>query len=115
MARITGLVFIVPVTDLDRSVAFYKQAFGMEEVFRNEQIAFVGGAGSDSSMGLLLDPENAGKGPQNVGLHVDHAIDHNEAVRDVEAAGGLIVERGEHGPGIPFATFSDPDGNVLEI
>ena len=58
---------------------------------------------------------NAGNGPQNVGFHVDHAVDHDNAIRDVEAAGGRILERGEHAPGVPFARFADPDGNVLEI
>jgi predicted enzyme related to lactoylglutathione lyase len=115
VARITGLVFIVPVRDLDRAVAFYHAAFGMEEVFRADVIAFVGNPGSDSSLGLLLDPEHAGAGPQNVGLHVDHAIDHEIAVRDVEAAGGRVVQRGEHAPGVPFARIADVDGNIIEI
>jgi catechol 2,3-dioxygenase-like lactoylglutathione lyase family enzyme len=115
MARITGLVYIVPVRDLDRAARFYGDAFGMEVVFRTEQIAFVGNPVSDSSLGLLLDPEHAGEGPQNVGLHVDHAVDLNVAAADVEAAGGRIVERGEHAPGVPFARVADPDGNVLEM
>ena len=115
MARITGLGYIVPVRDLDAAITFYSSAFALEPVFRNDQIAFVSNPESDSALGLLLDPEHAGSGPQNVGLHVNHAIDHNVAVADVEAAGGRIVERGEHGPGIPFARFADPDGNVLEI
>ena len=115
MARITGLTFIMPVRDLDRAVAFYTKAFELKEVFRNEGIVFVGADGSDSAMGLVLDPENAGKGPQNVGPHVDHALSPDEAVRDVEAAGGKILERGEHAPGVPFARIADPDGNELWI
>jgi predicted enzyme related to lactoylglutathione lyase len=115
MARITGLIYIVPVRDLDRAAKFYADAFGMEVQFRNDAIAFVGNPGSDSAIGLLLDPEHAGGGPQNVGLHVDHAIDLNAAVADVEAAGGTIVERGEHAPGVPFARFADVDGNLLEM
>ena len=45
--------------------------------------------------GLLLDPEHTGSGPQNVSLHVDHAVAADDAVRDVEGAGGTIAERGE--------------------
>jgi catechol 2,3-dioxygenase-like lactoylglutathione lyase family enzyme len=115
MARITGLLYIVPVRDLDRAARFYQDAFGMEVVFRGERIVFVGNSGNESSLGLLLDPEHAGEGPRNVGLHVDHAVDLNVAVADVEAAGGRIVERGEHAAGVPFARFADPDGNVLEM
>jgi predicted enzyme related to lactoylglutathione lyase len=113
MARITALTFIVPVRDLDRAAAFYRDAFHLEEVFRNDQIAFVGLPGTDSALGLLLDPESAGSGPRTVGFHVDHAVPPDEVVRDVEAAGGKIVERGEHAPGVPYARITDVDGNEL--
>ena len=115
MARITSLLFILPVRDLDRASAFYRQAFELEEVFRNDGIVFVGIPGGETSFGLLLDPGNAGAGPQNVGLHVDHALDREEVLRAIEGAGGRIVERGEHGPDVPFARIADPDGNVLEV
>jgi hypothetical protein len=50
-----------------------------------------------------------------VGLHLDHAFDRGQALRDVEAAGGRIIETGEHAPEVPFARIADLDGNVLEI
>jgi predicted enzyme related to lactoylglutathione lyase len=115
MARVTSLFYIVPVADLDRAARFYKDAFDMEVIYRNEGILFVGIPGTESSMGLLLDPEHAGDGPQNVGLHVDHAVGLEAAIRDVEAAGGKVLERGEHAPEVPFARIADIDGNVLEI
>ena len=115
MARITALSYILPVRDLDAAARFYCQAFDLAEVFRNEGIVFVGISGGESAIGLLLDAEHAGAGPQNIGVHVDHAVGLDAAIRDVEAAGGRIVERGEHAPGVPFARISDPDGNVLEI
>jgi predicted enzyme related to lactoylglutathione lyase len=115
MARITALSYIVPVRDLDRAVRFYKDAFGLEEVFRAEQIVFVGLPGTDSALGVLLDPEHAGSGPQNVGFHVDHAVEPGVAARDVEAAGGKVLEQGEHAPDVPFARIADPDGNELWI
>ena len=91
MARITALSFIVPVRDLDRAVAFYHDAFQLEEVFRADQIVFVGLPGTDSALGLLLDTEHAGSGPRK------------------------IIERGEHAPGVPFARITDIDGNELWI
>lgn len=86
MAGITALSFIVPVRDLDRAVAFYRDAFQLEEVFRAEQIVFVGLPGSDSALGLLLDHEHAGSGPRNAGFHIDHAVPLDDAARDVEGA-----------------------------
>lgn len=115
MAKITALSFIVPVRDLERAVTFYCDAFDLQEVFRGERIVFVGLPGTDSALGILLDPEHAGSGPQNIGFHVDHAVDHDAAVRDVEQAGGKVLERAEHAPGVPYARIADPDGNVLEI
>lgn len=113
MAKITALSYIMPVRDLDAASAFYRRAFELEEVFRAPEIVFVGRPGGDTAIGLLLDARRAGSGPQNVGVHVDHAIDYDAAVRDVEAAGGRIVERGEHAPDVPFARITDPDGNEL--
>lgn len=115
MAKVTALAFVVPVRDLDKAVRFYCSAFDLEEVYRSEQIVFVGKEGTDGAIGLLLDPAGAGSGPRHVGLHVDHAVEHEAAIKDVEAAGGSVVERGEHAPGVPFARIADPDGNVLEI
>ncbi len=115
MAKITSLLFILPVRDIDKAARFYSEAFGLMEVFRNENIVFVGIPGTDIAVGLLKDADAAGSGPQHVGFHVDHAIKLDDAIRDIERAGGSIIERGEHAPGGPFARIADPDGNVVEI
>jgi predicted enzyme related to lactoylglutathione lyase len=115
MAKITALSYVVPVRDLDRAVDFYCRAFELQEVFRGDQIVFVGIPNGETAIGLLLDPDHAGTGPQNVGVHVDHAIEADQAVADVERAGARILERGEHAPGVPFARIADPDGNELWI
>ena len=101
--------------NLERAVAFYHAAFGLQEVFRTPEIVFVGMPGSDSALGLLLDEASAGSGPQHVGFHLDHALHLDDVLRDLESAGGKVVERSEHAPDVPFARIADPDGNVLEI
>jgi catechol 2,3-dioxygenase-like lactoylglutathione lyase family enzyme len=115
MPKVTALGFIMPVRDLDAAVRFYCAAFDLEEVYRNERIAFVGIPGTDSAVGLLLEPDGAGQGPRHIGLHVDHGLDHSAVVDGVEAAGGKVLERGEHAPNVPFARVVDPDGNEFEI
>jgi predicted enzyme related to lactoylglutathione lyase len=115
MPKTTGLIFIVPVNDVDNAVRFYCEAFDLQETFRGESIVFVGNPGTDTAVGILHDPAAAGSGPQNVGFHVDHAINLDDAVKEVERAGGKIVERGEHAPGVPFARIHDRDGNELWI
>jgi catechol 2,3-dioxygenase-like lactoylglutathione lyase family enzyme len=115
MAKITSLLFVMPVRDVEKAVRFYREAFELEEVYRGENIVFVGIPGTDTAVGILQDTAAAGSGPQHVGFHVDHAINHDDAVHDVEHAGGVILERGDHAPGVPFARIADPDGNVFEV
>jgi predicted enzyme related to lactoylglutathione lyase len=115
VGRTTGILFVVPVRDVDRASSFYCDAFGLEEVFRSDNIVFVGFPGTDSAVGLLKDATAAGSGPQNIGFHLDHALNHDDAVGEIERAGGKVLERGEHAPGVPFARIADPDGNVIEV
>jgi catechol 2,3-dioxygenase-like lactoylglutathione lyase family enzyme len=115
MPKITALLFIMPVRDLDTAAKFYIEAFDLREVFRSERIVFAGIPGTDSAVGLLLDPDAAGSGPRHIGFHVDHALDYDTVVKEVEAAGGTVLERGEHAPDVPFARIQDPDGNEFEI
>jgi predicted enzyme related to lactoylglutathione lyase len=87
--------------------------FGVEEVFRNESIVFVGFPGSDTAVGLLKDEPGAGGGPRYVGFHLDHSLNLDDVTAEIARAGGKVLERGEHGPGVPFARITDPDGNEL--
>jgi predicted enzyme related to lactoylglutathione lyase len=115
MSKVTALGFVVPVRDLERSVKFYEDAFGLEEVFRMEGIVFVGIPGTDSAVGLLRDEAGAGGGPRHIGFHLDHALKLEDVLEGITKAGGSVVERGEHAPDVPFARIADPDGNVLEV
>ena len=115
MPKITANSFIVPVRDLDEASRFYCEAFDLTELYRSERIVFVGLSDSETAVGLLLDPDGAGEGPRHVGFHLDHALDLGDVLRDIEKAGGRTLERGEHGPDVPFARIADPDGNELEI
>ncbi len=39
----------------------------------------------------------------------------DEAIALVLEAGGALVDKGEHAPGVPYAYVTDPDGYVIEI
>jgi catechol 2,3-dioxygenase-like lactoylglutathione lyase family enzyme len=49
------------------------------------------------------------------GFRLTEGSDLDAAVTEVEAAGGRLIKRGEHAPGVPFAYISDPDGYVIEL
>jgi catechol 2,3-dioxygenase-like lactoylglutathione lyase family enzyme len=112
------------VADHDRAMAFYRDAFGMEELFRDGSIVFLGTPGGGDSLALHLattDQERARVGREggyeHFGIHLPdrsgEAID--AVVRRVEAAGGQILDRGEHAPGVHYAYVRDVDGYTIEI
>lgn len=106
------------VSDLDRSLRFYGDVFGLREVFRDgPKMVFLRPPNSSDSITLNEVPEKAGAsgGVDHFGFRL---IDKNEldrAVEEVECAGGRLIERGEHAPGSPYAYVADPDGYTIEL
>ena len=110
------------VRDLDRSVEFYRRAFGFEEIAREAgRMAFLRSplSGNHHDLGLFAVGEEApGPTPGAVGLY--HlawevpAIDDLAAARVTLAELGALTGQSDHG-----ATKSlygqDPDGNEFEV
>lgn len=122
MIKTQGLTHIhLYVHDLDRSVAFYKSVFGLEERFRDgPKMVFLNTPGSKDTITLNEDSSEAqhvgvNAGIAHFGFRRESGSDLESAISDVEAAGGKLVERGEHQPGVPFAYVQDPDGYVIEL
>jgi catechol 2,3-dioxygenase-like lactoylglutathione lyase family enzyme len=112
------------VADQDRSIAFYREAFGMEERFRDGPIVFLGTPDGGDSLALHLATSEAERGRvgqqggwEHFGIHLpDRSPDGiDAAVQRVEAAGGRLLDRGEHAPGIGYAYVADPEGYAIEI
>jgi catechol 2,3-dioxygenase-like lactoylglutathione lyase family enzyme len=116
VTRLSGIDHVhLHVGDLDRSLQFYKDAFGAEEAFRvGDLLVFVQLPGAGTVIALDARSESE-RNPAHVGfvLAADASLD--EALESVGRAGGRVVQRGEHAPGIPYAYVADPDGNVLEL
>jgi catechol 2,3-dioxygenase-like lactoylglutathione lyase family enzyme len=105
-------------------MAFYATAFGMEERFRDGEIVFMATPGGGDSLALHLavtDDQRARVGSQggyeHFGIHLRErspaAIDRT--VELVKNAGGRLLDRGEHAPGVPYAYVADVDGYAIEI
>jgi catechol 2,3-dioxygenase-like lactoylglutathione lyase family enzyme len=110
------------VSDHDRSVAFYQQVFGMEVEFRDGNILFLRSPGGRDDLALHLadTPEERDRvgrkgGFEHFGITVKDRSRLDEAVALVRAAGGQLVDQGEHAPGVPYAYVTDPDGYVIEM
>ena len=113
---------VLYVRDLDRSVTFYKEAFGFEEIAREGgMMAFLRAAGSDNhhDLGLMAVGPNAPRPPRGAtGLY--HlawqvpSIEDLAGARTVLAGLGALTGQSDHG-----ATKSlygaDPDGNEFEV
>lgn len=113
---------VLYVSDLDRSVAFYRRAFGFEEIARmSEQMAFLRAAGSTNhhDLGLLRVGADAPRPPRGAtGLYhlawqvetIDDLAAMASALSELNALGGMS----DHG-----ATKSlygaDPDGIEFEV
>jgi len=119
MIKTKGLRHInINVRDVARSLAFYRQVFGMKEMFRDGALVFITTPGGEDTITLCpagpSDPV-AGGGVSHFGWTVENKADLDAAAREIERAGGKILRRGEHAPGHPFLYFADPDGYVIEL
>ncbi len=107
----------INVYDLDKSIAFYKEALGLEEVRRREKEDFTLVFLGDGTTGHLLEltwlkewnrPYNLGDNEFHLAFEVDNM---QEAHKKHEEMGCICYEN--MAMGIYF--ISDPDGYWLEI
>ena len=109
------------VSDLDRSVAFYRDVMGFEVQARMRGAAFLGAGGYHHHLGLnVWDSRGAGPAPRgHPGLyHVAFLYptrdDLRDAARRVRDAGVDFYGHADHGVSLALY-FDDPDGNGIEI
>jgi len=123
MVRTEGLTHIhLLVSDLGRSLAFYQQVFGLEEMFREgPNMVFLRTPGRRDTITLNQDPDQDkarvgdSGGITHFGFRLAEDADLELAIQEVRGAGGKLVRQGEHSPGEPYAYVTDPDGYVIEL
>jgi catechol 2,3-dioxygenase-like lactoylglutathione lyase family enzyme len=105
------------VTDLDRSLDFYRNVFGSVVVYQDEGFVQLQTPGTHDVLVLERDPRRAGRsgGVVHFGFRLRRAEDIEAAIAAVTEAGGEIVGQGEFCPGEPYLFCLDPDGYELEI
>ena len=122
MIKTFGLRHIqIKVNDAERALAFYAELFGAKEQFRAGDTIFVSVPGGGD---LLTLHQPAASEPLygrdrgglvHFGFALPEGADMKDAERQVVAAGGTNVRRGEHEPGKPFLYFHDLDGYEVEL
>ena len=109
--------FEIPVTDIDRSKAFYsavvRNELADQEGFPNPMAVFKA-KGESSVKGHLYPgkPAADGRGPT---VHLAVAAPLEEALERVKQNGGKIVSSIETIPAGRFAYCTDPDGNSFGL
>ena len=66
----------------------------------------------------LQQSPDASRGTGNIdhfGFRLADRRQLERAIEEVIAAGGALLERGEHQPGSPYAYVTAPDGHVIEL
>ena len=121
MIKSQGLTHIqIAVSDLERSMKFYCDIFGMQVRFWvGPSMVFFNTPGSADTVTLRQveegQPVGPGGGIAHFGFRLQNKDDLETAIKEVVEAGGLLIDRGEHQPGLPYAYVSDPDGYVIEL
>ena len=109
------------VRDVQRSLAFYTDVFGMQESFwSGDHMVFLTTPGGGDSLTLNQDPTLADRagdngGVDHFGFHLVDKADLDAAIAEIQRGGGRLVEWGEHAPGHPYAYCADPDGYRFEL
>jgi catechol 2,3-dioxygenase-like lactoylglutathione lyase family enzyme len=108
------------VSDMARSLRFYREVFGLEERFREgDDFVFLGTPGARDVITLDADPASKGRpgemgGISHFGFRIKSAADLSLALRSVEAAGGTVIRQGSD-EGRVYAYVRDPDGYEIEL
>jgi len=106
----------VYVSDMDRAVKFYSETLGLKLAYRfGDHWASVE-AGKGLTIGLhpaSAEMPAGRKGSMAIGLELTGSID--EAVKKLEAKGVQFGARSNEGKAGSFASFQDPDGNLLYL
>lgn len=121
MVKTKGLYHLhLQVADLDRSLRFYTQVFGMKELFRDgPHMVFLQTPGARDLLTLNVEPAEARKagvpaGIDHFGFELAEGQTLDDALAVVEKHGGKLLRRS--GPtGRQYAYFTDPDGYTIEI
>jgi lactoylglutathione lyase len=110
------------VSDLEKTVSFYRDVLGLEEVRRHisgrgSQLVFLKAPGSDEEIELCKFDES---GPVVVGpdlTHLAFEVDDIEAFAKETAAKGYPLSDGPHpnGPGGAIAFIDAPEGYEVEL
>ena len=116
MSTALGLSHVhLAVSDVERAVRFYVEAFGLEERYRADSgIVYLRIPGSDHHVALQHDAQ-AGARANRFGFTLSDPADADSVLRRVLSLGGSLLRRRQLAPGVVEVVVADPDGNVISL
>jgi catechol 2,3-dioxygenase-like lactoylglutathione lyase family enzyme len=107
----------VAVTDLERTLKFYQNIFGMEVMYHEAQMIQLTTPGSHDVLVFekITGPTGQSGGIAHFGFRLRTPEDIDEMLERIKASGAEIVDQGEFVPGSPYVFFKDPDGYIIEV
>lgn len=112
--------FSIPVSDTERSQAFYSDILGMKVLASDHRAGMVFlDSGGDCI--ILVRSEVAANPPEGLNVHHAFVVEpeaYRESIAFLQSKGIEILAEEDRQKGVvcgPRAYFHDPDGNVLEI
>ncbi len=111
--EVQQVMYMLMVEDMERAVRFYTDVMGFRARVaeaRWSELAF-----GDFTLALHIAVDD-GEGRKGRGLSISVA-DIEAACREVEAAGGQVINPPQEGdfPGLTVALVADTEGNALEL
>jgi predicted enzyme related to lactoylglutathione lyase len=108
---ITAIATIwLPVTDMNRAVAFYRDSLGLEVLDHDGDWTEV--TAGDQRIGLNANESPAGDGGAVIAFAVD---DLDATVEELTAKGVEFTDGTSEHPWGKIAPFRDPEGNDLQL
>jgi len=112
----------IKVKDVERAFSFYAELLGFEEQFRDGGRTIFASIPDGDDLITLHQPEASEPlygldrgGLLHFGFALPEGTNMSDAERQVIAAGGTDLRRGEHEAGKPFLYFHDLDGYEVEL
>ena len=119
MIKTYGLTHIaLAVSDLKRTLQFYKELFGTVTMYEEETWAQVQTPDSHDIIVFEERPSIAGKtgiGVKHFGFRLVDAVSITEIKETLKKLNAEILDSGEFVPGEPYVFFLDPDGYEIEV
>jgi predicted enzyme related to lactoylglutathione lyase len=109
--------FAILVSDVARTLRFYKEVFHSEVMYEEKTWAQIRTPGSNDILVFeQSDNKLVGKsgGIVHFGFRLRDAKHITAMIERIKKAGGEIREQGEFVPGSPYVFFKDPDGYEIE-